>query len=292
MTSEPVRELRAYAGFPAYAARRRSMGDALCVDVYPRMGMGALLAKSILFHEMAEQSGLKAEIISTNSLYLPAGSTDVLSEYFRGRSARTSATPLSGPSYIWALRRVAPQKLSLERASEIFAREFKPADAVSEVINTVLAGRQNFDLSIHFRGTDKALESGTPDIALALEHIAPFLEGSSGKDVFLATDDANFKNIIHTRYPHHNFTSFDMCEVPDGVPRHFSSMTPKEKAIESLVNIFLLSMSPMIVRSSSYMSAISAIANPSMKTITINKTLGERKIFPEHELIQSELSRG
>jgi hypothetical protein len=79
---------------------------------------------------------------------------------------------------------------------------------------------------------------------------------------------------------------------PDDTPRHFSSMAARNRAVESLVNIFLLARSPVIVRSSSYMSAISVLANPSMKTITLDKNLTGRQIFPEYEIIAAEQAAG
>ncbi|MGF7155088.1 hypothetical protein [Novosphingobium gossypii] len=292
MTSEPVRELTAIAGLPSYIARRGKMGDALCIDVHPRMGMGALIAKALLFHEMADRAGLKPEIVSTNSLYLSPGSSDVLADYFTGRPTQVRSRPLSGKSYMWALRHGAPLHMPLDRAAQLFATHFNPAPAIVEQVDKVLQGRSSFDLSIHFRGTDKVLESGTPDMDRALQHIGGFLDGTRGKDVFLATDDNAFRRVLTTRYPQHTFSSYDLSVLPDDTPRHFSAMSARDKAVESLVNIFLLARSPVIVRSSSYMSAISVLANPAMKTITLNKTLTGRQIFPEHEIIEAEQAAG
>jgi hypothetical protein len=42
------------------------------------------------------------------------------------------------------------------------------------------------------------------------------------------------------------------------------------------------------VRTSSYLSAISALINPQLRTETISKTLAKRSPFPEHEILQAE----
>lgn len=254
--------------------------------------MGALIAKALLCHEMADRVGLRPEIVSTNSLYLSPGSSDVLADYFTGRTAHVRSKPISGKSLMWTMRHEAPLHITLDRAAQLFATHFNPAPAIVEQIYTVLQGRSSFDLSIHFRGTDKVLESGTPDMDRALRHIGGFLDGTQGKDVFLATDDNAFRRVLTTRYPEHTFFSYDLSVLPDDTPRHFSAMSARDKAVESLVNIFLLARSPVIVRSSSYMSAISVLANPSMKTITLNKTLTARQIFPEHEIIEAEQAAG
>lgn len=287
-TSEPVRRVNALLGVPQYLMRRQRMNSTLAVDIQTRMGMGAVLSKALLFHELANLQGVAAEIYSSNSLYSEIDQTDFLETYFYRPSKRFGGKPIAGRSYLWALRNVAPQELSVRRASELFRIHFSPKDNITDRVSSVMNGRTNFDLSIHFRSTDKSLESGAPDTHAAIERISRYLDTGETKGVFLATDDMAFQNIITSRFAQHRFFTYNLVDLPVDTPRHFSNMTPTEKAIEALVNIFLLSRSPLIVRSSSYMSAISALVNPHMKTDTLNRTLTNRSIFPESQILARE----
>lgn len=287
-TSEPMRRINAFLGFPQYLMRRQIMKSKLAVDIQTRMGMGAVLSKALLFHELAHLQGMTPEICSSNSLYSEDYQADFLEGYFYRPTAKFSGKPLAGRSYLWALRNIAPQELSIHRASELFRTYFSPRENVTDAVASVMNGRNNFDLSIHFRSTDKSLESGAPDTQAALDRVSQYLDTGETKGVFLATDDLAFQNAITSRFQQHRFITFNLVDLPADTPRHFSKMTPTEKATEALVNIFLLSKSPIIVRSSSYMSAISVIINPNMKTDTLNKTLTNRSIFPESQILSRE----
>jgi hypothetical protein len=48
------------------------------------------------------------------------------------------------------------------------------------------------------------LESGKPDVDRALQHVDAFLDGASGKDIFLATDNNELRWVLITRYPEAN----------------------------------------------------------------------------------------
>jgi len=106
--------------------------------------------------------------------------------------------------------------------------------------------------------------------------------------VFLATDDATFAAALRAAMPGLDYTSYDLGEVESGLARHFSNLSPTDKALEALVNIFLIARAPVCVRTSSYMSAVSALANPGMRTVTINQTIGQSPPFPEHEVLERE----
>jgi len=75
---------------------------------------------------------------------------------------------------------------------------------------------------------------------------------------------------------------------PPGTPRHFSALSPADKALEALVNIHALARAPVCIRTSSYLSAISALVAPAMRTVTVNRTIGRAAPFPEAELLACE----
>ncbi|WP_380784373.1 hypothetical protein [Sphingomonas sp. R86520] len=288
-TSETVRDLTASIGLPAYRRRRRANPGVLAVNVDARMGLGATIAKALLFHALAEDLELRPEIISSNPLYASAPGQDFLGRYFDRPVAASPGPPLSGRSYLWALRKVAQTHISYERAAALFAQHFQPSALVRETIAAVMAGRNRFDLSIHFRGTDKFLESGRVDVDNLFGQIDRTLPSLPARgQIFLATDDASCEVALRLRYPDVSFTTYNLDDVPTGVPRHFSAMSPQDKALEAVVNIFLIASAPRCIRTSSYLSAISKISRPDLKTVTINKTLSGSTGFPERQVIGTE----
>lgn len=59
-------------------------------------------------------------------------------------------------------------------------------------------------------------------------------------NVFLATDDPAFSAALKEEMPQLSLTSYDRGQTPTGVARHFSDLAPDDKALEALVNIFLI----------------------------------------------------
>jgi hypothetical protein len=281
--SEVVRTSKALVGYLPYRMAVSS-GNGVVYDINDRMGMGAILATAVRIHAWSEDTGIPASIISTSPLY--AAGPSFLENYFDRPPLLTSAASMGRVAQDWICRKAMPQHISLVRASQIFSKYFKPKSVLTSVVDEMIASKA-FDLSIHFRGTDKVLESGKVEYESILRKAQPYLE--TGKKVFLATDDAEFSRIIRHEYPNIEFVSYDLGETQKNVPRHFSNLAESDKAMEALVNMFAIAKSPLCVRTSSYMSSFSKIINPSLQTITINKTESSVPRFPEYEIIQAEL---
>ncbi|HXJ23389.1 MAG TPA: hypothetical protein VMT03_24460 [Polyangia bacterium] len=255
--------------------------------------MGALIARAILLFRHAERFGLEASIISTNPLYGEVPGEDWLDSYFFTPGHTTQGFPLRGVSLDAAMRFVVHPHLNLTDAARLFHLHFRPRPVISVPLQEVLSKTAGglFDLSIHYRGTDKVIESGTVGFESMVQRIDAVMALSrSPRTVFLATDDPQFEQTIRTRYPRCEFASFKLGSVPEGKPRHFSSMSPRAKAIEAIVNIFLIASAKMCIRTSSYLSAVSRIANPTLRTFTVNRTLAGSRLFPEMELLAAEES--
>ena len=109
--------------------------------------------------------------------------------------------------------------------------------------------------------------------------------------VFLATDDAVFAQLVRQRWRNIAFTSFDLGEVDDGQARHFSDLPPPDRAIEALVNMFVLARAPVCYRTMSYLSSFCALINPSTETVTINGVINHATPFPERLLLEVEEAR-
>lgn len=271
---------------PYWLARRRG-GDTIGLDLRAPMGMGALIAHAILYHAHFEREGTALRVRSGNPLYSQGGE-DVLAAFFEREPWPADLRPLSPAAEAFVLAFVRLHHLPLAEARRIMARHFRPNARLREAIAGAAGEDARFDLSIHFRATDKYLESGRVTHQRMFAALDPHLDGRARPHVFLATDEPAFAAAARARYPQARWSTFTLGEVEDGTPRHFSSLSPEAKATEALVNIHLLARAPLCVRTSSYLSAISALVNPQLRTVTISRTLAKRSPFPEHEILQAE----
>ena len=271
---------------PYWLARRRG-GDTVGIDLRAPMGMGALIAHAILYHAHFEREGTPLRVRSSNPLYSQGGE-DVLAAFFQREPWPADLRPLPPVAEEFLLTFVRLRHLPLADARRIMARHFRPSARLREAIAAAAGEAARFDLSIHFRATDKYLESGRITHQRMFAALDPHINRRPQSHIFLATDDAAFAAAVRARYPQARWYSFTLGEVEDGIPRHFSSLSPDAKATEALVNIHLLAAAPLCVRTSSYLSAISALINPQLRTETISKTLAKRSPFPEHEILQAE----
>lgn len=256
------------------------------------MGMGAVLSHAIVLIRHAEAHGLIPRLTSTNPLFSRSGD-DFLADYLgpNGHAAdRLRPIRFRNVESVFHLRVL--HHLSIADANRIFWSHLRPKPVITDRVDGVLRDLSigQFDLSIHYRGTDKVLEGALVGYESVERAISKHIDGGGLFNVvFLATDDASFDDFVRSRWPGTAFISYT-CGHPrnPSVPRHFSDMAPEDKAIEALVNILLLARAPTCIRTTSYMSAISKIANPSLITHTLNRTYRDSRLFPEREVLAEE----
>lgn len=257
---------------------------ALDIDLSNKIGMGAMLAYALRLHAFADLTHRQATIISTSRLYGTGG--DVFSEFFHRPTPVADWKPSNALVNDWLLLRAAPWTMSLDTAHLLFRRYFRPKPILEEHI------REPFDLSIHFRGTDKVSESGFVAQDRMLDAIADYArDRGAGKSIFLATDEASFEAVLRERFASARIATFNLGHVNSGVARHFSQLPPQDKALEALVNIFQIANARVCVRTSSYLSAMSKIVNPDLETRTINLNAFSH-IFPEDQILKLEAKNG
>lgn len=294
--SSQSRFMQATLAAPLDAIKLRLNRPQFVVDVRGSRGMGALVCEALILVAHAERLGLVPVIRSSNPLYRPAGVDDVLSHYLGADSPpRTrGGWPLAFRHFhsLYALK--INRQLSIEEASALFWRYFRPQLIVRKRVSEVLAnipGRR-FDLSLHYRGTDKRLEAMPVDYSEFAAAVEAARQARPGvRHVFIATDDPEFQAFMLAKFPQLDFTSFNLGTAADTHGgRHFSSMSPEEKAVEALVNSLLLAQAPMCIRTSSYLSALSVIVNPALKTQTLNTDLWGSTTFPERNILDRELA--
>ena len=267
------------------------------VDVWGRRGFGAVIVNGLLCCDYAEKNNLAPVIISSNRLYSSEPFGDCLAEYFYSSTVfqdrKNRAIRLKTLYTFFFLK--FPERISIDSANRLFHTYFKPKQNLIDEIESVLIKieKRKFDLSIHYRGTDKALEAPLVDFQKFTEAIRS-IESESGilNSIFLATDDPGFDAYIRSEFSGSKFFTYNRGEPVDSSRgRHFSDLSPADKSLEALVNIFLISASPTCIRSASYLSAVSKIVNPQLVTLTMNRTHWGSIAFPECEIVAEERER-
>lgn len=280
-----ARVAKAVLGAPAFALVDRK-AQPLAIDLDRPVGMGGVIAHALLLHAWAEDADAALTVRASNPLY-GDGRTDVFAHWFQ-RDEDSGSVPLGKFAGEYLIRHRAPQHVDLNRASALMKRHFRPSATLSEAIEIAAGKIGAFDTAIHYRGTDKVLDSGKVAYQQMFTACDDALRDSVGRTVFLATDDANFAAALRARHPDVIFATYDIGDVPDGTPRHFSKLAPQDKAQEALVNIWLIARAARVFRTSSYLSAMSGLLNPAQRTVTINRTILAETPFPEQGILELE----
>lgn len=286
--SPTMRAACALPGAVPYGIERAAHRAAIGVDITSAVGMGGVMAHVLLLHSHFERTGTAGFVQATSPLYSTSGK-DFLAEFFERPAWPAGCRPLTRPATEFLVHWLRAGHIELDHARRLFAQYFRPNPMLQAAVDAAAAGTDQFDFSVHFRGTDKFLESGEVSYAQMLEVLDLELASLEAPRIFLATDDAAFAAAIRSRFPAARFVSYDLGKVADGIPRHFSTLAPHEKALEAAVNIFLLARAKACVRTSSFLSAMAALANPAMRTVTINAPLRRDAPFPEAEILANEL---
>jgi hypothetical protein len=286
--------LVATAWLPSQLLRARHNRPYFAVDIASAKGMGAVLAEALLMCHYAEKNGMIPRITSTNRLYAHVSGNDFINIYL-GPENQEHVPNLRPMRYqtLWSFYHLKfVQHLPLAEANRLFWTYFPPKPIIADRVDSVLAGLHNrkFDLSIHYRGTDKILEAPLISFEAYEKAMLHFQAGGGSiNSVFLATDDSGFETFIKQRFPYTIFTTYNLgASIDTSRGRHFSAMIPEDKGIEALVNMFLLSAAPTCIRGASYMSAISKIMNPELRTVSLNRTHWGSSGFPECEILAEE----
>ncbi len=291
--SRASRILIALVWLPSQLLRHHYNKPHFFVNIASPKGMGAVITEALLMCHYAIQNNLTPNIISTNRLYTQNNNSDFISNYLGCLATNTlSNMKAMQLQTLWSFYHLnMAEHITLEESNRLFWTYFPPKPIITNIIDKILSDitNQQFDLSIHYRGTDKALEAPLVSFEIYKNAVLDYQAKNNIESVFLATDDADFETYIKSQLPNLTFTTYNLGLPSDASRgRHFSDISPEEKAIEAIVNIFLLAKSPFLIRGASYMSAISKIINLELKTVTLNRTHWGSTGYPEMEILAEE----
>jgi hypothetical protein len=295
--SRASRYLLATVALPSQLFRAHWNKPYFAVDISGGKGLGALICEAVLMCHHAERNRLTPLIFSSNPLYAHRPGEDFLPHYL--------AVPALPPGvHLRPMKYRTLQSfyhldfahhLPLSEAARLFRAYLAPGPRILVPAQAILdrTPRRAFDLSVHYRATDKLLEAPqVPYDAVKQSMHRHAAAGGMLDHVFLATDDARFDAYIREAFPATVFYGYNLGgDVDASRGRHFSDMQPEDKVIESLVNMVLLAAAPTCIRCASYMSAVSKFINPELKTITLNRDHWGSRAYPEFEILAEEEAR-
>jgi hypothetical protein len=196
---------------------------------------------------------------------------------------------------LWELPFYKEPTLTLFEANEIVKKNIAPkAEIVHEADTYIDLNLARPYIAVHWRGTDKFKEAPIVTVCDYINQLIPILEAASDETpVFFATDDQ--RNLVaflnkaeqlgiasRVRYRE------GVVRSPDGSPCHLSkapiSTISTDKVQDALVDSLILSKATCLIRNVSLLSAWSAIFNPDLRVITLNRPYIGCRWFPETAL--------
>jgi hypothetical protein len=297
--SEAVRSALVLPVVPLNLRNQHRNGDYFAFDIAGKMGLGAMFTHVVKLLKYADDHNRIPVVRFTNPLYSTARGEDWFNVVL---TSNHSWVPGSNKNQELRALRVINQKsylgfqvaksMSIVEANELFFRHCRISQKITDICDKAMEtyGLSSFDMSIHYRGTDKNLEAhpvSFETVAASVRAVANM--NSHLKTVFLATDVREFEYFIKEAFPEFRFFTYNLGSSDEGgVPCHFSSLPGETKAVEALVNILLLGRSVVCIRTTSYLSAWSKIFNPALKTFTLNRPHANAWAFPEAQICDQE----
>lgn len=267
-------------------------------DLRGSMGLGATLSTAVAIFHHCDRSGLRPFVRFTSPNYSPDPSAraDWLPLHFvrRDPSDQDIAGRFAGkpPRFLevrsgWDLSpRRWDDDLDIARAGALFHRHMGiQPEILAEAEGFARTRFGDADvLGVHFRGTDKSLES--PRVGWeVLAGVVDRQRTDAGAKIFVATDEPEFLQFMLGRYGRDAVLDLDCREIYSGSrAAHFTAGDPFVKAREAILTMLLLSRCRVCVRTPSHLSAWAKILNPSQRVVMLAKPTGSSFHFPDSRI--------
>jgi Nodulation protein Z (NodZ) len=184
--------------------------------------------------------------------------------------------------------------LTIDRASHLIRKYLVVKDNVIEEVDDFC--RRHFAerrvLGVHYRGTDKVVESPFVPYDRVRRNIDRYLELYPNTDrVFVATDDARFLDYMQNASLGRGLLCReDSFRSRDGSSIHESSETNKHAINrDAIVNCRILSRCEALLKTASILSAWSKLFNPRLPVVMLNRPPEVNLWFPERVLVGENL---
>jgi hypothetical protein len=146
-------------------------------------------------------------------------------------------------------------------------------------------------LGIHYRGTDKGGEAELVTHETMAERARTMIAAGEYRTVFVASDEERFINYIETALGDVSVVSredYERSNNDNAIHQHRAGGSLI--GVDALLNALLLSRCDAVLRTTSFLSAWSAIINPRLKLETVNTPYADALYYPEREIIRRRTS--
>jgi hypothetical protein len=179
--------------------------------------------------------------------------------------------------------------LTLAEAHDVFfARLAIAPDVLAEVDAFVANEFRGRVLGLHYRGTDKDREAEPVSYGAMTANAAELMAMRDFGTVFVTSDEAAFVTFVEESFPHARVVSrSDHERSRDGRAIHQDRSAGRSRiGYDALCNALLLSRCDMLLRTTSFLSAWSAIFNPAIPIRTLNAPRKKMLWYPEREIMR------
>lgn len=252
-------------------------------------GMFAQLSGCIQAAEIAERFAKRPVMRLMSANYRESGAdTEWFRDFFLNKAE--GALPQGQRAAVMYDGSDLPNKASyttLQQAKDLFDRHFavRPEffEEVREFASANAIGPNT--LAVHYRGTDKHTEAPTQRIDDVLQRVARYIDTLEGvQNIFVASDEAAF-----IEQACRGLAGLDVHALDDSTrsagdtPLHLAKLQDGNRAMgrDALLNCLMLAQCGWLCRTSSFLSAWSAIFNPEIKIAMLNEPYGHTTWLPE-----------
>ncbi|MEM7690219.1 MAG: hypothetical protein AAF291_14465 [Pseudomonadota bacterium] len=252
-------------------------------------GMFAQLSGCIQAAEIAERFGKRPVMRLMSANYRESGADP---EWFGAFFANKGEAqlPHDQPATVMCDGSDLPTKASYttrQQAKDLFDRHFAVRPEFLDEIDAWASANAigPNTLAIHYRGTDKHTEAPTQRIDDVLQRVARYVDTlEEVQNIFVASDEAAFVEQACRGVAGLDVVALDDSSRSAGdAPLHLQKLHVGNRAMgrDALLNCLMLAQCGWLCRTSSFLSAWSAIFNPEIKIAMLNEPYGHTTWLPE-----------
>jgi len=271
--------------------KKRSKNGVLAVDICTDHGLGSKIQWCIRILAYCKEQQLQPAI----RFSYPDNKKDYFANYFTlKQSADLPSAKFTKINYMTELgiEELYGDSLTIEEGYQLFNYNILinkwVKDEVFQFCSQQFSGKKV--IGVHYRGTDKVGEAPQVPYDKVIRNIRhvrnQYLPNSA---IFLSTDDNYFVSYLKSEMPEIQLIMrADYQRSDDNKPVHTNKHLDKfEINRDAIVNSLLLSHCDFLVKTSSFLSDISKIFNPSLPVVMLNKPYERAFWFPATDIIRT-----
>lgn len=284
--------LRTKRSVLSWLVRRRSRGGVLAVEIRSTVGLGAKLEWCLELMAYCQEHGLQPVFRFSYPDAAPA--EDYFAPLFTMKHTVPALPRFVSISSIIELDlgKEYDSLLTIDWAHRLIGTYLEIREDIVREVDEFCSRRfpSGGVLGVHYRGTDKILESPAVPYERVRRNVERYLElypATGG--VLVATDDANFLDFMQVQPLNRPLVwREDAFRSRDGLPVHESAAMDRHAVNrDALVNCLLLSRCEALLKTASILSGWSKLFNPRLPVVMLNRPHLDQLWFPERALVAS-----